>query len=93
MIQGWVVWATGGFPDKELPFYWGLGLLIVEHAEHNIIHHYWVEYNIFQMSCLHFINNGRQSFVLVHKILNATDFSMVELLVYFSFRCQIDTTI
>lgn len=50
MIQGWVVWATGGFPDKELPFYWRLGLLIVEHAEHNIIYHYWVEYNIFQTS-------------------------------------------
>lgn len=25
MIQGWVVWATGGFSDKELPFYWGVG--------------------------------------------------------------------
>lgn len=24
MIQGWVVWATGGFSDKELPFYRGV---------------------------------------------------------------------
>lgn len=67
MIQGWVVWATGGFSDKELPFYWRVGFAYcgTRCTQYNTT--LLSRYNILQTSCLPFTSIERQCFVHFYK--------------------------